>query len=340
MSRPFVIPFFIAHQGCPHQCSFCNQHAITGSAGPELEADEILHTVREHLARPRRKERRQVQIAFYGGSFTGLPEKRQQELLAAVQPLLVSGAVNEIRISTRPDCINPAIVEFLRAHGVGIVELGIQSMDDDVLAASGRGHTVADSEKAISCLKKGGIKVGVQMMVGLPRDRISLVVRGAQRLAALEPDLARIYPAVVLRGSRLEDEFIAGRYNPLSLAKAVAVSGRMKEIFDRAGIRVVRVGLQDVVGLQQEIVAGPFHPAFGEMVLSRNLYRKVGKLLTSALAKSGRRLSIAAADQSVFRGQGNRNTKRLLAKGLLDGVEVVFDPELPRNSVVVEGTGY
>lgn len=335
MISPLVIPFFIAHQGCPHQCSFCNQHVITGSAGAKLETDEICRTVKEYLSLAGKKHARKVQVAFYGGSFTGLPEGRQRELLRAVQPFLASKEVDEIRLSTRPDYITPEIVEFLRGQGVGVVELGVQSMDDDVLKLSGRGHTSAESEKAISCLKEGGIKVGVQMMVGLPGDRPSLIFRGAKQLASLAPELARIYPAVVLKGSLLAAEFQAGRYKPLGLAKAVAISGRVKEVFDRAGIRVVRMGLQDVTGLKDEILAGPFHPAFGEMVLSRNLHRKVVKELISAPKRSGRRLMLSAADQSVFRGQGNRYLKRLTDKGLLDGIELIFDPELPRFSVVL-----
>ncbi|MEN8136507.1 MAG: radical SAM protein [Thermodesulfobacteriota bacterium] len=336
MIRPFVIPFFISHQGCPHRCVFCNQHVITGQpAGPGADADRIRPEIVEHLQRPRRPSRQGVQVAFYGGSFTGLPETRQRELLGAVQPFLENGKVDQIRLSTRPDYIDPDITAFLKSHGVGIVELGVQSMDDTVLAASGRGHTAADSERAIKCLQDGGLEVGVQLMVGLPGDRPGLIFKGVERLASLRPDLARIYPAVVLKGSELEDQYRSGGYRPLGLAKAVVISGRVKEILDAYGVRVVRIGLQETDGLQTDIVAGPYHPAFGEMVLSRNLYRQVMTAL-AGLKGSGRwQLRVAAADQSVLRGPGNSNLRRLTAKGLLGDVELVFEEKRQRGTVAV-----
>ncbi|MCK4839975.1 MAG: radical SAM protein [Desulfobulbaceae bacterium] len=333
MPRPFVIPFFISHQGCPHRCVFCNQHAITGQpAGPAVDADLIRAEILAHLHRPRRTSRQGVQVAFYGGSFTGLSETRQRELLGAVQPFLENGEVDQIRLSTRPDYIDPDITAFLKSHGVGIVELGVQSMDDAVLAASGRGHNGADSERAIKCLQDGGLEVGVQLMVGLPGDRSGLIFKGVERLASLRPDLARIYPAVVLKGSELENEYRSGDYRPLGLAKAVAISGRVKEILDANGVRVVRIGLQETDGLQADIVAGPYHPAFGELVLARNLYRKVMTAL-AGLKGSGRlELRVAAKDQSVLRGPGNVNLKRLAAKGLLAGVELVFEENRRRGT--------
>jgi histone acetyltransferase (RNA polymerase elongator complex component) len=334
MFRPLVIPFFIAHQGCPHRCVFCNQHAITGqAAGPLPDRDLIRAEVSACLARPRRAERREVQVAFYGGSFTCLPEARQRELLGAVQPFLAEGTVDEIRLSTRPDYIDPGIVDFLKGQGVGTVELGIQSMSDRVLAASGRGHTVADSERAIRCVQDGGLKVGAQLMIGLPDDHPALLFKGVERLAFLKPDLARIYPAVVLRGSGLESRYLAGEYRPLSLARAVAISGRVKEIFDKSGVRVVRIGLQETDTLQDDIVAGPYHPAFGEMVLSRNLYRKVRPALGLLKGSACYELRVAAADQSVLRGPGNANLKRLAAKGLLDQVELIFEDNRPRGTI-------
>jgi histone acetyltransferase (RNA polymerase elongator complex component) len=336
MPRPLVIPFFIAHQGCPHCCVFCNQHVIIGSsAAPFLDAEQIRADIAEHLRRPRRAGRQGVQVAFYGGSFTGLPETRQRELLEAVQPFLESGEVEQIRLSTRPDYIDADIVAFLKAHGVGIVELGVQSMSDGVLAASGRGHTAADSERAIICLQAGGLKVGVQVMVGLPGDRPGLVCRGAARLAALRPELARIYPVLVLQGSGLAAQYRAGCYQPLSLGKAVAISGRVQEIFDAAGVRVVRMGLQETDSLQNDVVAGPYHQAFGEMVLSRNLYRRAKGALAGVKEGGRRELRVAAADQSVLRGPGNANLQRLAGKGLLDGVELVFEETRPRGTVAV-----
>jgi histone acetyltransferase (RNA polymerase elongator complex component) len=336
MPRPYIIPFFIAHQGCPHLCSFCHQHAIAGRSAiaSDIDREGVTSGIREGLARPHRKERQGVQVAFYGGSFTGLPREKQQELLDGVQPFLASGEVDEIRLSTRPDYISKETVSFLRSSGVGIVELGVQSMNDQVLSASRRGHTVADSERAIALLQDGGLAVGVQLMVGLPGEGSRSIIRGAERLAGLKPDLARIYPAVVLKGSRLEDDLLAGRYRPLCLPKAVALSGRVKEIFDEAGVRVIRIGLQETEGLQESIVAGPFHPAFGEMVLARNLYLQVRAVIKAGKGSGITRLSISTSDQSVFRGPANINLKRLESKGLLRDLKIVFDPDQARNTIL------
>ena len=336
MPRPFVIPFFIAHQGCPHRCVFCDQHVITGSAAaPFLGPERIRAEIAEHLLRPRRASRQGVQVAFYGGSFTGLPVGRQRELLGAVRPFLETGEVEQIRLSTRPDYIDREIVAFLKAHGVGIVELGVQSMSDAVLAASGRGHTAADSEWAIKCLRDGGLEVGVQLMVGLPGDRPASIFRGAERLALLRPGLARIYPVLVLKGSALAAEYRAGRYQPLCLAKAVAISGRLKEIFDANGVRVVRMGLQETDNLRNDVVAGPYHPAFGELVLSRNMYRRAALALAGVRGQGRQELRVAAADQSVLRGPGNANLQRLAGKGLLAEVELVFAENRRRGTVMV-----
>jgi len=336
MNRHFIIPFFISHQGCPHRCTFCNQHVITGrQTSPALDASRILNEVRERLVEPRHRKRLVTQVAFYGGSFTGLPVERQRKLLGAVQPFLDDGRVDGIRISTRPDYIDPQIVSFLKNQGVKTVELGVQSMNDEVLAASGRGHTSLDTEKAIGCLRAEGMEVGVQLMVGLPGDRPVLAFAGAERLAALKPDIARIYAALVLEGSVLADEYRNGSYRPLCLVRAVAISGRLREIFEERGVKVIRVGLQETEGLAAEIIAGPYHPAFGEMVLVRNLYRRVHKTLAGKKKPGSVKLHLSAADQSVFRGAGNSNFKRLERKGLLSDVEVVFEENCSRGNVRV-----
>ena len=176
---PFVIPVFIAHQGCPHQCLFCNQRSITGAPEGMVGAREVRETIRAQLAWPRRHPDAPVQVAFYGGSFTGLAIERQRELLGAAQPFLASGQVQELRLSTRPDYVTPEIAGFLREHGVGIVELGAQSLNDRVLAAGGRGHTAAQIRTAVACLKEAGIRVGLQLMLGLPGDSTAVALAGA-----------------------------------------------------------------------------------------------------------------------------------------------------------------
>jgi len=335
---PLVIPIFISHQGCPQRCIFCDQHTITGHAGLEEKPatpSTVQETIEHWLNRPRKERNIGVQVAFYGGSFTGLSMPRQRELLSAVKPYIDEGQVDSIRVSTRPDYIDDTTISILIEYSVSIVELGIQSLDQDVLEASFRGHSVQQSEDAIRLLKEKGFTVGAQIMCGLPRDSTGKLMETAKKIAALAPDFVRIYPVLVLRGSGLEKMYRNSTYKPLSLAKGVALGCRLKTLFDQHGVKVVRMGLQPSEELASKVVAGPYHPSFGELVISRALFKKSRKVLRKTLAARGKRLSIAAADESAFRGPNNVSMKRLAALGMLDGVELVFDKEQARNTVSV-----
>ncbi len=339
MLSPLVIPFFIPHQGCPQRCTFCNQTAITGRAEGSIPGEmEIAATIESYLATKGAK-RGETQVAFFGGSFSGLPDGLQERLLGAVAPFLAEGRVAGIRISTRPDYLDQARIAFLKARGVILVELGVQSLDDAVLARCRRGHTAGDSLKAIRSLQEAGLRVGVQLMVGLPGEKTGRLLAGAKVLAGLNPELARLYPALVLKGSRLAGDFLADRYQPLGLTKAVALCAGLREIFTEQGVKVVRIGLQETDTLVGEVLAGPHHPAFGELVLSWSLHRRLRRLLAGGRGES-RRLVIASGDQSVLRGQGNYCLDALRRKGLLAGVEVIFDQKQSRGEVnIVGGAG-
>jgi len=336
--KPLVIPIFISHQGCPHRCIFCDQHAITSHTGfEELPVTPVTveETIEEWLGRPGKERNGGVQVAFYGGSFTGLSMQRQKELLNAVKPYIETGAVDYIRISTRPDYIDEKIIRILKEYSVSIVELGIQSLHQNVLDASFRAHSVQQSEDAIRLLKKTGFTVGAQVMCGLPGDSTTRLMATAKKIAGLAPDFVRIYPVLVIRGSGLEKIYRDFTYKPLSLAKGVALVCRMKTIFDRHNIKVVRMGLQPSDELAANVVAGPYHPSFGELVASRILFKKTRKVLREKALMQGKSLSVAAADESAFRGPANVSLKRLKLLGLLDGVELVFDKKQARNSVLV-----
>ena len=336
--KPLVIPIFILHQGCRHRCIFCDQYTITGNARVEREPvtpGAVQTTIRLWLQRPRKEKKQRVQVAFYGGSFTGLPQQRQRELLESVKPFIRNKEVDFIRISTRPDYIDEKIAGFLKKHSVSIVELGIQSLHQDVLDASIRGHSVLQAQEAIKLLKGKGFIVGAQLMCGLPADNCARVMATARKTAELEPDFVRIYPVLVIKGSGLEKLYRDRKYKPLSLAGAVALSCRMKAVFDKHNIRVVRLGLQSSAELAEKVVAGPYHPAFGELVIARNLFRKTRKILQSEQGRQGKYLHIAAADESAFRGPDNTNIKRLTVLGLLENVEVVFNKDQARNTVLV-----
>lgn len=336
MAAPFIIPIFISHQGCPHQCVFCNQHHITGQVGGAKSTGpaEVATAIEEALAWPRRNKEVEVQVAFYGGTFTGLSRARQAELLSAVAPYLAAGRVHTIRLSTRPDCLTPDDAAFLKNHGVTTVELGVQSMTPAVLALCQRGHTAAEVPRAVAALRQAGLTVGIQLMVGLPGESPASLLASAQAVVALAPDFVRIYPAVVVAGSELAAWHAAGRYRPLSLGRAVVLVARLKALFDAAAIPVVRMGLHDTPGLEGGIVAGPHHPAFGELVRARLLGKQIRARLAAGQG-AVRELRLASRDQSLLHGRGGGALRQLECGGRLQGVRLCFDPALPRGEVRV-----
>ncbi len=334
---PLVIPIFIAHQGCPHRCLFCNQMPITGS-GEQVgspDAAAVGAEIGTWLGRSPRNGRR-VQVAFYGGSFTGLPLARQQELLGAVQPFIRKGEVDGIRLSTRPDYIRAETPAWLLGFGVETVELGVQSMEQAVLDRNLRGHSVAQAEEAMGLLQGAGLETGAQLMVGLPGETTAGALAGARRLASLKPTVARIYPALVIKGSGLETLYQQGRYRPLSLSRAVVLAARISTILERAGVRVIRTGLQPSPELEASLVAGPYHPAMGELVKARGFFKAIRRQL---LPYRGRpcRLTIAARDRSLLSGPQQCTLRRLAALGLMAQTSIVVSdaPEL-RGLVRVE----
>ncbi|XOF34842.1 MAG: elongator complex protein 3 [Candidatus Electrothrix sp. YB6] len=333
-SRPLVIPVFIPHEGCPHCCIFCNQRRISGHAGKPVTAEAVRETVRTWLER-KRSGKKKVQVAFYGGSFTGLPMARQEELLGGVTPFLDQGQVQSLRLSTRPDYIDPGKVELLLAHRVSTVELGVQSMNDRVLAAAQRGHTAADVAQAVSVLRRAGMKIGIQLMLGLPEDSRTTLRRTVARVIALQPDFVRIYPLLVLRNSELATRYLRGEYTPLSLNKAVLLAAWMKQCFAEAGIRVVRMGLQAGPELEASLLAGPWHPAFGELVASRLMLRRTRRLLARIGGNGSVQLCINERDQSVFRGMKSANITRLRQLGLWQRITLSTNPTQMRHTVEV-----
>jgi len=333
---PLVIPIFISHQGCPHRCIFCDQYTIAGRAHSRQPASgaTVRAIIEQWLNRPRKKDKDSVQVAFYGGSFTGIPVKRQVELLRAVKSYIDDGRVDAVRISTRPDYVGDTALALLQEHSVSIVELGLQSLDQVVLDSSARGHTVLQSENAMRLLKKRGFIVGAQVMCGLPGDSTGKLMATARRVAALAPDFVRIYPALVIKGSGLERLYHEKAYRPLSLSKAIALVCMMKRIFAQHDIKVVRMGLQPSQELENRVLAGPYHPAFGELVISRSLFLQARQVLRNAGKRRIKNLCISAADESAFRGPESVNIRRLTALGLFNGVELVLDKNQPRSTVL------
>lgn len=281
MVRNRIIPIFVPHAGCPHQCVFCDQRRIAG-AGTPLRPDAVIQAIEEGLCRSGDG----AEVAFYGGSFTAIPEVQQESLLAAVQPYLSAGQISSIRLSTRPDAIDTSVLQRLRHFGVKTVELGSQSMDDNVLRICERGHSAADTIHAVTLLKEDGFRVILQMMPGLPGSGERSDLFTAEQFLALRPDGVRIYPTVVVRGTPLHTFFLYGSYQPLTTDQAVKLCAVLFRMFHHAGIPVLRMGLQPSEALKQSVVAGPYHPAFGELVKSRILYEDACALLDQTKSKA------------------------------------------------------
>lgn len=265
MSRKLVIPVFVPHEGCPVRCSFCDQRELTGTGSGNHSAD-INHALDVYLSGGWQRNGSAVELAFYGGSFTLLSPARQESLLAAACEVRAQGLIDEIRISTRPDGIDNTRLDLLERFGVTTVELGVQSMDDAVLSRNNRGHTAEQSREGIALLKARGFRTGVQIMPGLPGETPKSFLKGIRELVSLKPDMARIYPAVVLRGTELERWYQDGSYSPLALEEAVDLCVEALLMFRRACIPVARIGLQSTPELAEAFIAGPYHPAFRQMV--------------------------------------------------------------------------
>ncbi len=266
-----IVPFFISHQGCPHQCVFCDQRTISGNLGKLPDADELTSRVTLWLSSSALDS---LEVAFYGGSFTALPFDTQLALLLPLQPLKQSGKVCSIRVSTRPDALSMDSLQQLRDLGVDLVELGVQSMDDRVLEAAGRGHDASQTVEAFALLRERGFKVGAQLMPGLPGDSAEGAIRSLQEILSLKPDLLRIYPTVILKGTRLAEMYLDGCYQPLTLHEAIRISKVMLHEAATSGVPVIRAGLQptDELSYGGEIVAGPYHPAFRQLAEGERWY--------------------------------------------------------------------
>jgi histone acetyltransferase (RNA polymerase elongator complex component) len=283
--KHFTIPVFIPELACPFQCIYCDQHKITGKESVPGK-EQVLQTIHEHL-QTFPKKKRVVDLGFFGGNFTGIPLEEQEAFLELARPFLENGQINGIRLSTRPDYINDEVLELLKRYRVNTIELGAQSLDDQVLKLSKRGHTAGDVARASRQIRKAGFRLGLQMMLGLPGDtmqKAKLTAQGIADLGALE---TRIYPTLVIKGTKLEKMYRDGSYEPLSLDEAVRWAKEAMKIFEDAGIIVLRTGLHPSEGMLHgdDLVAGPFHPSFKELVLTEIWHDLFKKLVHSNARK-------------------------------------------------------
>ena len=270
MSERYIIPIFVPHLGCPNDCTFCNQKSISGQT-KQVTAKDVKETIEEYLKSFKDKSI-EKEVAFFGGSFTGIEEEKQKELLEAAYEFIQNKQIQSIRVSTRPDYIDKEKLKLLKKYGVKTIELGVQSTNDYILKKCRRGHTFEDVKKASKLIRRHGFILGHQMMIGLPESTKIDELNTAKDLAKLKPKIVRLYPVLVIKGTKLEKEYQDGEYEPIPLLQAVERCKELYYFFTNKKITVIRMGLQntdiisDPKNAKSEVVAGPYHEAFGQLV--------------------------------------------------------------------------
>lgn len=336
-NTPFIIPIFLPNLGCPHQCAFCNQTSITGVTPDTISPETLCLLITEFLEY-KKTQRRCVQVSFYGGNFLGLKKDYIRVLLDETTKFVKNKKVDSIRFSTRPDTISNKQLDIIKNYPVSTIEIGVQSMDNQVLAMANRGHTALDTEKAAALLKEQNYDVGMQMMVGLPGDDETKSLFTAQRIASLSPDFVRIYPTVVLAHSRLAVWYRNGDYTPWSVSRCVSLVKNLYLFFKSKNIPVIRMGLQATEDLAKNttILAGPFHPAFGHMVHSE-IFMDMAASLLEAERGSCDKIIINVHPRSIskMRGLKNKNMESLKKKFQIKSLKIIPDVSLAQDKLRV-----
>jgi len=315
LQKPLIIPIFIPHSGCPHRCVFCNQSIITDTKQKLPGRKEIKKITDKYLQFKGRRDL--VQLAFFGGNFLGLDTSYIIELLNITRELKQASKIDSVRFSTRPDTISEARLDLIKKFPVSCIELGVQSMNDKVLLLSNRGHSSRCTIDAASLLKKYEYETGMQIMVGLPGEDKKSTLKGAMDILCLKPDFIRIYPLVVIRGSLIADWYESGRYTPLKLDQAITIVKKIYTMFKNKNIPVIRMGLQtsEILESTGNILAGPWHPAFGHLVLSELFFdkaeTKIKNLLSKGFNGNAIALKVHPSSDSRLRGYKNNNLKKL-----------------------------
>jgi len=273
-----IIPIFIPHFGCPYRCIYCDQHKISGAVKAPTPR-EVKSTIERYLKTIPKNER--VEAAFFGGTFTLLPEKLQQKYLKTVFPYVKNKKIAGIRMSTHPEAVTEKSIKLFKKMGGCLVELGVQSLDRDVLKKAKRAMNFNTIKNSGRVIKKSGLDLGVQVMLGLPGDTLEKSIETACKLVKLKPKTSRIYPAIVLKGTGLGELFKKGKYKPLSMEDAIEWSARVADVFEKGGVKVIRIGLHpsDDLNSKGSILAGPYHASFGEMARARQMRNKIINIL-------------------------------------------------------------
>ncbi len=310
-----IIPIFVPHRGCPHDCIFCNQKKITG-VSTEVTSEEARNIIEEYL--PTIPKDASVEIAFFGGSFTAIDEKTQNELLSVAKEYVDKGLVSDIRMSTRPDCISVDILNRLKEYKTTIIELGVQSMDAKVLHDSARGHDMESVIESAHLIKESGINLGLQMMVGLPSDTEEKCIETARKFIELDPFCVRIYPTLVVKDTGLETLLNKGEYKPFTLEQCISIVKKLLVLFYVNNINVIRVGLQATEDIQlgKGIVDGPYHAAFRELFEGEMIKDYLHYLVIRNKTVSN--IEVKTNNKNISKVVGNKKSNKLFFKKQLN----------------------
>ena len=315
MKKEYIIPIFVANLGCPMECTFCNQKKISGQE-TNVTGKDVKDTIEYYLSNFK-DDSKYVEVAFFGGSFTGIDVRIQNELLEAANEYIKAGKVGSIRISTRPDYINRDILKRLKKYHVKTIELGVQSSNDYILNKSKRGHTFADVIKASKMIRFHGFTLGHQMMVGMPESTELDEINTAKDLIKLKPKLIRIYPVLVIKGTELAKEYASGEYTPLTVEQAVERCKEISYLFRRKKIDIIRIGLQNTDEITDpsqdgsQVVAGPYHPAFRQLVESSMWYDSVAEKIKNINFKVKKvQITVNPEDVNNMIGHKKENVNR------------------------------
>ena len=328
--RHINVALFVPHNGCPNQCSFCNQRAISGHRS-QVEPSDVDKAVQIALENP---ESKGGEIAFFGGSFTAIERDTMVSLLSAAHKYVENGSFKGIRISTRPDAVDEEICEILKTYGVTAVELGAQSLDDRVLTLNKRGHTSDDIAKATKLLQKNGFETGLQMMTGLYGSTDEDSIETARKIIVLNPDTVRIYPTVVLENTELCELYRKGEYNPQGVEEAAELCAELLQMFEEAGIKVIIPGLHSGGDVEGEFVAGAYHPAFKEICESKIYSRKVTELIRENKIPEGK-IEIRVSPKAVSQMTGQKKANIEALKKLGYEAKITADESIEKYKVYI-----
>lgn len=326
------VALFVPDAGCPHRCSFCNQKTISGKVH-SLTVDEIDSAVNTALKNAGCNE---GEIAFFGGSFTAIDRDYMICLLERAHHYISQGLLKGIRISTRPDCIDGEILTILKKYGVTAIELGCQSMNDRVLELNKRGHTEKDVYDACAAIRAFGFELGLQMMTGLYGDNDDTAIETAEKIISLRPDTVRIYPTVVLEGTELCELYRKGEYTPQTTDEAAELCKKLLVMFEKEGIKVIRLGLHSGGKVEDGFVAGAYHSAFREICESKIYLDEVLlQIKKNEIPKGKIEITVGSSFVSMLIGQRKSNIRRLNSEGY--EVKIIQNKDYPKYKVIVRG---